>query len=231
MRKNLTTVLVCLVFALGFTTTTLGDDLLPPSWRSLPGTVTAEWDTWQNFRWNMPPDSWAYTSYPGQSPAGSPYADAPEPSQRIVENPPSDRVYIWQDAPITFWLPNFENSNEVKHVWFQLTYSVPNDFQKPKFHVTVPGDSFTFLGPDVFVTRIDLDPLDVWYTDVFAFEIFPNPEWEEIELSFYNWNTGEPWYPAYIDQVVIDTWCVPEPASMSLLALGGLAVLRRRRRL
>lgn len=233
MKKILSVLKLALVAAVlvAVLPSVAADDVMPPWWsRTAEGTVTAEWSTWQNFRWNMPPDSWSYTPHPGQDLPNPPYADAPPDSQRIVENPPSNRIYIWQDAPITFWMPNFKNESELKHVWFQLTYSVPNAFQKPKFHVTTPTSNFNVLGPDAFVTRIDLDPLDIWYTDVFAFEIYPNPEWETIELSFYNENTGEPWYPAYVDQVVIDTWCVPEPATLSLLALGGLALLRRRKR-
>ena len=34
----------------------------------------------------------------------------------------------------------------------------------------------------------------------------------------------------FVDQLVVDTICIPEPATMSLLALGGLALLRRKRR-
>jgi hypothetical protein len=31
-----------------------------------------------------------------------------------------------------------------------------------------------------------------------------------------------------VDQIVVDTICVPEPATLALLALVGLAALRRR---
>ena len=33
----------------------------------------------------------------------------------------------------------------------------------------------------------------------------------------------------YIDELVIDTICVPEPATIFLLGLGGMALLRKRR--
>ena len=63
-------------------------------------------------------------------------------------------------------------------------------------------------------------------TDVSRITIEPNPIEEEISFFFYD-EAGEPMYPAYIDQVVIDTLC-PEPATMIVMASGGLSLLRRR---
>ena len=51
----------------------------------------------------------------------------------------------------------------------------------------------------------------------------PNPESETITIDVA-WCT-------VIDQIVVDTECiVPEPATLSLLGLGGLAFVIRRRR-
>ena len=46
-----------------------------------------------------------------------------------------------------------------------------------------------------------------------------NPEW--VSLEFYG-------YGFEVDYDFTD-WCIPEPATMSLLALGGLALIRRKR--
>jgi hypothetical protein len=68
-----------------------------------------------------------------------------------------------------------------------------------------------------------------WRTDAYEFIIEPNPRWEKIGLKFRRMGVEGPFeVGAYIDQVVIDTIC-PEPASLALLAFGGLALLRRRR--
>lgn len=60
-----------------------------------------------------------------------------------------------------------------------------------------------------------------WYTYNYGLTISPNPESEEIlvEIPFCGW----------VDQIDIDTICtVPEPTTLAMLSLAGLALLRRR---
>ena len=58
-------------------------------------------------------------------------------------------------------------------------------------------------------------------------EIWPNPDWEEIII--YG-NTGGNVIPGNLLRIEIDTVSVPEPATLSLLGLGGLLALLRRKR-
>ncbi len=51
--------------------------------------------------------------------------------------------------------------------------------------------------------------------------LFPNPDWEQV-IIFVPDGTE-------LHQVVIDAISIPEPASMALLGVGGLAMIRRRR--
>lgn len=59
-----------------------------------------------------------------------------------------------------------------------------------------------------------------WVTSAYDFQFQPNPWNEKIELKFND--------TAFIDQVVIDTICIPEPATL-LLGLGCLVLARGRR--
>ena len=64
---------------------------------------------------------------------------------------------------------------------------------------------------------------NVHYVD---FEIFPNPDWEEIVLFG---NEGANVMPGNLLKVEIDTVSLPEPATLGLLVAGGLAMLVRKR--
>jgi len=56
--------------------------------------------------------------------------------------------------------------------------------------------------------------------------IEPNPVHEMVEIE--NLLAGMPGASA-VSEVIVDTICVPEPATLGLLALGGVALIRRKR--
>jgi hypothetical protein len=60
----------------------------------------------------------------------------------------------------------------------------------------------------------------------FGVKIWPNPYIEKI--GFILWGTQAA--PVVLDYIHVDTICVPEPATMLLLGLGGF-VLRKRRKM
>lgn len=64
--------------------------------------------------------------------------------------------------------------------------------------------------------------------NIIGWQIWPNPYKEDIYFTIWPEQTGA---QAYLDWVRVDTICIPEPATMCLLGLGGLILLRKRRTL
>ena len=64
--------------------------------------------------------------------------------------------------------------------------------------------------------------------NIIGWQIWPNPYKEDIYFTIWPEQTGA---QAYLDWVRVDTICIPEPATICLLGLGGLILLRKRRTL
>jgi hypothetical protein len=128
------------------------------------------------------------------------------------------REGIWEvPAPgagfMDVWVTNHEPPNDVKMVQVQITWTYPSTTAGPVIYGINPPPSLP-PGPPVNV------PLGGgWTESTFYFEIRPNPAQEQFFIGG----------GIYVDELVVDTWCIPEPATLSLLALGGLAMLRRRK--
>jgi len=118
-----------------------------------------------------------------------------------------------------YLLHNDPTPRATKVIIMQVTSSkAPLDVQ-----LQLPG-GITYKAIDVGLPTVAWGlpaPFDgEWATYVYAFDTSLNPEWESIQL----------WFPpcTTLDQTIIDTVCIPEPATLGLLAVG-LAALRRRR--
>lgn len=112
----------------------------------------------------------------------------------------------------------------IKHIWEEVdvAWSEVYDIEQK---VVVPT-GYDIVWQDVWESwpwQIDADR-DIWRIAAWI-KILPNPPWEEKVYEF----TVEPGEFAFIDRLHIATECVPEPATIALLALGAAVLLIRRR--
>lgn len=207
------------VFAVS-TSAAFADDLVPPPWvRGGPQTTTQEWD------FLTVNDIFGHPINGIGNPYGQPQVTNPQdgvwlPNDSSFNPNPTTRPGIVCIAPgvtLKFRIPNQENLDNQKNVWAQVTW-----WAAPGTNVVVSP-----LAPAPNTgTIIGTLPLGSgWNHTTASFVLAQQPAFEDFWIQ--NFTTSN----LYIDQVVIDTQCVPEPATMSILGFGGLAIAARRRRL
>lgn len=104
-----------------------------------------------------------------------------------------------------------------KIVWVQVTWHEQEEGGVPSVE-GLPIAGFQTTPAVLIDTQPAAEP--GWNFSTFEYRIFPNPEFEIVRIA------GD----IFVDELVIDTWCVPEPLTMVIMGLGGIGMLRRRRR-
>lgn len=190
-----------IVTCLAITLTISSTASATPTWRGDPGSTYQEWEF----------NSDVYEPVPDV--VNNPYGT---PSLRVTSNGGWVTPGAWYLGEIDVLIPNSDVPNPEKRIWIQLTWQ-PADNDP-----FLQGDPFVAVGPFDNMTMSRYDDGQA-VTDrihsTFDITISPNPleEWIAIKGDIL------------VDELVIDTICIPEPATICLLGLGTLTLLRRKR--
>jgi hypothetical protein len=111
---------------------------------------------------------------------------------------------------VRFHLDNEEIPRPAKHIWIEMEYCQEGTGGWWSSTWPVAGNS----------TWREEDLLDGWVRRTWWIELEPNPEWEEVQMEAFVGPQGDG--IILFDYVHIATECVPEPATVLLLATGVL---------
>ncbi len=232
MKYVITVVSVAVVFsAMAEVAVAQPQDPFPPWWHG-QWSQTFQWwlfdtdETGQGLPEGLLPDG------PGPLEEGPPYEPGYLPSTNVVVWPDpgwfptdplhgSDRTGIFSlSGSIDVTVDNHNPPNDFKWMWVQLTWAqeFENGIDEPTFYDLNPAADLAWP-----VTKTnEMDWGDGWKTSVYEWRIYPNPVDEFFTIGVSDLGI-------LVDELVIDTWCIPEPGTLSLLAFGGLFIARRRR--
>jgi len=192
-----------------FATAALAEDLVPPPWRGEPDTTFQHW-TFDTDQSSGGGGTGQWIPEVADNPYGQPDIDTFWGDETWLQDYEGRFGVMRMSSNIMYInLPNVPEQNDWKIVWLQTTWR-----DDPVI--------WTFSDPaasDIF-DRGTIDLGNGWSHTTTEIWIPDNPDFETIGLNNSIGTT-------YFDQIVVDTICIPEPAS--LLLLGFAAVLFRRR--
>jgi hypothetical protein len=210
----------------------MADDVFPPSWRYDYNTLTVAWDTWGPYGWGPHyPSGFVVQANPG----GFGGINDPFPFQAYYDGGVDHvanaygrtNVLYVNDGSLSFSLENYHNDNPWKDMIVQITfyvgqpsgqYGAPMDFTVGASYADPGNPPWPFGENRDAIVAQSQNHGDGWQTNSYYLSFAPNPDWEGFSIVFTQ-------YPAYVDQVVIDTRCIPEPSTTGLVLAGAIGLL------
>lgn len=204
-----------LIVSAGLASTAMADDLSPPAWRFTPGSTVQHWDFSGGAGGGIP------DAGPLNNPFGVPVMVPTVGSNWLPFIAGRNHVWDITGGALQFDIPNTGNTVNQKNIQIQVTYLGLAPTVGPGYVVASNFGLFTPVGAPI-ITALP----GGWIHEVTNWNLGICPPFERISIfpSLAGVNM-------ILDQVVIDTQCIPipGPATASLLALGGLCAIRRRR--
>lgn len=198
---------VFLFFVLGVSFSALGLDLVQPEWRGHPRSTLQIWEF----------------NTPDMNPVPDLYQGPFNPQPADIIPIAGDSWIQEKDGYIGIWplsgevyvpIYNFPEPLDYKLIQIQLTWTTKGSMP----NVEASGDDGPMI-PGTLLSETLLDDLG-WYHSTFQIVLQPNPIQELVHV-----------YGAiYLDEMVIDTICIPEPATLGFMAVGGLFLLGLRKK-
>ena len=224
MKKLITICLVCasVLLTVG---NALAADLYCPEWADGPNTTCQAWEFDTDDPGPMAPDWGNYLPStglivtPGE---GMGWLEEDHPYFYGYDEETEEEIWIgygvWElSGTIEVRVDNFPEPNPEKQIWIQLTWR-PQDVEGGIPIILLEDPLGGQIGPVTDpVNEIQLG--SDWTHSAYEIVLDWNPPDEYIRIEG-NIN---------VDELVIDTWCVPEPTTVALLCLGSLSLLRRKR--
>jgi hypothetical protein len=215
VMKKITVILIVSVFVCNFSVNpTSAEDLNPPDFRYQDGTTYARWEFFTDDPMPIPDDQF------------NPYGTA--------------SMEIWPGVGQAYWpqwggrdgvwplsgaaeiaIDNRPEPLPYKDILVQLTWAEQVQDVVPLIWETISGVEAELLDQVTLNPTGEAPPADgFWYHSTYLIHLEPNPDFEIVRIDG----------AVMIDELVIDTICIPEPCTIALLGLGGMVLLRRKSR-
>lgn len=194
------------------------DDLVQPEWRGDPGSTYTRWEFLTD------------NTDPTPEEQNNPFGGA---RLHVFPTHPWEQMWGGRDGVwalsglIDLEIDNTLNPEPVKYVQIQLTWAGQYDSPAAVPTPTIAGELENGTPVEwelLNESTIDLEPTGVagadpdWHHTTYLYALYPNPIIDYIDIG------GSIW----VDELVVDTICIPEPMTLVLLGMGGLLLRKRK---